>query len=153
MISTIIPLNKKYRFVLFLCLMTLAKVNGQNALTGRVINSSNNLPLANVNVFISQTTIGTATDSSGNYRIDKIPNGKFNLVASIIGFEPKVVEVDLKSRKTMVINFSLEPTSYQLKQIEVTEKAPNEWKRQLNFFKKLFFGYNKYAEHCIIENE
>ena len=43
-------------------------------------------PLIAANVYLKNTFIGTATDENGNYIIDNIPPGKYEIVVDIIGY-------------------------------------------------------------------
>lgn len=121
-------------------------------LEGKVTDAATNEPLPYVNIFLSQTTIGAATDANGFYMIGKIPRGKFNLVASMVGYEAQVIGVDLRKEIKTLVDFKLERSLYQFKQIEIRDKMPEEWVEQLALFKKLFFGQNEYADYCEIKN-
>lgn len=131
-----------------------AELFSQNLYTveGKVTDAKTGEPLAYVNVFLSQTTIGATTGANGVYRIGKIPSGKFNIVASIVGYESKIASLDMRTGEKRVVDFKLERSLYQFNQIEVKDEIPKEWFDQLEFFKKLFFGQNQYAEDCEIKN-
>lgn len=137
-------------FVLFLN----AELFSQDLYTieGKVTDAKTNEPLAYVSVFLSQTTIGTTTDANGIFKIGKAPKGNYIIVASIVGYEPKSGNIDLKKDKNISVNFQLERSIYQFNQIEVLEELPTKWLDQLEVFKKLFFGKNEFADDCIILN-
>lgn len=124
-----------------------------NSVVGKVIDSKTNEPLQFVSVYLSGTSIGTTTDGKGIFRIANIPHGNYELVASMVGYEAKIISVELKDGSKYEVNFSLEPTLYRINQIDVNDEVPTKWKNQLELFKKLFFGNNKFAEYCIIKNE
>ncbi|MCX6169670.1 MAG: carboxypeptidase-like regulatory domain-containing protein [Ignavibacteriales bacterium] len=121
-------------------------------LEGKVTDAKTNEPLTYVNVFLSQTTIGATTDLNGIYKIGKIPGGNYILVASMVGYESNVIAVDLTKSQNKVVNFSLERTTYEFKQIEVQGEIPQKWLDQLEIFKKMLFGSNIYAKKCVIKN-
>jgi len=64
---------------------------------GRAFDKNTNEVLGGVNIIFKSTTIGTVTDSYGNYNLLKIPPGTYNIRASYVGYEP----IDL-------INFKIE---------------------------------------------
>lgn len=81
------------------------------------VNDERGQPLPGVNVSITGTTIGTATDANGNFRLNVPDNfaGR-NLMFSFIGYVKQ--EVTIKDQK--VINISLKPnTNNQLNEVVV----------------------------------
>lgn len=64
------------------------------------VNDSSGEPLAGVSVSVVGTTVGTMTDTDGNYTII-IPEGRTQLKFSYIGFEPQTV--NLSDRSTINI--------------------------------------------------
>ncbi|MCU7494705.1 MAG: TonB-dependent receptor [Ignavibacteria bacterium] len=77
-------------------------------------------PLAGANVVVLGTTTGTSTDTSGTYRLSGLKPGIYRLEISMIGYRKSITgEVEL--RKTPVeLNFTLEETALQSKQVVVT---------------------------------
>src|SRR6476619_2508934 len=68
-------------FLLFCCFIG----NSQKLLKGIVIDEQNNKPIANASVFLNTTSIGTVTNSQGNFEL-AIPNGRYDLIISSIGY-------------------------------------------------------------------
>src|SRR5260221_2387607 len=75
----------------------------ENAVSGKVTSSDNGLGLPGVNIVVKGTTLGTVSDSDGNYGIT-VPSPESVLVFSAIGFATKEVTVGSQS----VINITLE---------------------------------------------
>lgn len=124
-----------------------------NTIEGKVLDAKTNEPLAFVSVYLSGTSIGTITNEKGIYKIKYIPQDKYNLVASIVGYKAKIVDVEMAGDEKIKIEFAIEPTFYKFNQIDVSDEIPEKWRNQLKYFKKLFLGDNKFAEDCIIKNE
>ena len=61
------------------------------SLSGAVRGYDGALPGANV--FLVGTSMGTVTDSLGNYKIDNIPLGKYVLRADYMGYQPDETEI------------------------------------------------------------
>ncbi len=78
-----------FMFVL-LCTFANAQEAGKITVTGKLIDNSG-IGLPGATVFIEGTTIGTATDMDGNYRIEVPRNA--TLVFSFIGYDTKKVPV------------------------------------------------------------
>ena len=104
---------------------------------GTVKEKESNSPLPNVNVFVSGTTLGAATDSNGNFEIMSVPQGNHNIVASIVGYQPEVRQIDVEEKDRYLINFVLEQKAYEFQTVEITGKVSDEWKSNLNIFKKV----------------
>ncbi|MEY3420664.1 MAG: hypothetical protein RIR48_949 [Bacteroidota bacterium] len=93
-----------YLFVFFLLLVFQPIV--AQTISGNVKDDSGN-PLIGVSVYIEKGNTGTVTDLDGNYSLSTSLGIK-NLVFSYIGYEEKVVEIDVKSGENVVdINMNL----------------------------------------------
>lgn len=123
------------------------------SITGKIADSKTGEPLQYVNVYLSQTTFGSSTNEEGVYKIQNVPKGKYQLVASIIGYKPVIKSIELKNEKEVEINFNLTETVYELNEINVDGRSPQKWLEQLELFKKLFLGENQFAEKCVLQNE
>lgn len=74
----------------------------QRTITGQVTSADDQSGMPGVNVIVKGTTVGTATDASGNYKID-VPDDNSVLVFSFIGYETTEITVGVQS----VVNVSL----------------------------------------------
>ncbi|NMB80842.1 MAG: carboxypeptidase-like regulatory domain-containing protein [Ignavibacteria bacterium] len=147
--------NKIHRLIIFLLvgllLSQLTFAQGKKfTLEGRVIDKQSGEPLVLVNVYLSETTLGAATDKNGNFKISDVPQSLFSLVASAIGYEHQIVAVDLRKGINKFIEIKLTPKTYELGEISVKDRTDENWKKQLQFFEKLFFGNNEFAKNCKI---
>ncbi|MFQ6617384.1 MAG: TonB-dependent receptor domain-containing protein [Fidelibacterota bacterium] len=99
---------------------TTGKISGivKDARTG------NSLPGANV--VIEGTNFGAAADVNGKYFIINIPPGKYNVVATVIGYKKMIVEnVKVISDFTTTVDFDLEPTVIEAGEtVVVTAERP-----------------------------
>ena len=78
-----------FNSLLFFLLLAPVYIFGQTSLTGTVTEQSTSIPLPGVNVVIKGTSIGTATDFDGNYRIE-VNNGDV-IVFSYIGYQSQEI--------------------------------------------------------------
>ena len=99
--------------------------------------------LSSVTVALKGTTIGTVSDETGHYRLLDLPLGKQTMVATLIGYKPKELLVNIEPNKTLEINFDLEEDAMKLEEVVVSgdrnDKRRNETSVILNtIIPKLF---------------
>jgi len=123
-------------------------VNAQTRLTGKVTDSATLAPLANVSVYIANTTIGTITDKDGGYSLSDLHPGRYQLVVSSVGYSTKVAEINAgEGEHTINIALSIKATA--LKEIII---GTHDWQYNLGLFKYEFLGTNN-KQDCKILNE
>ena len=148
---------KRISFALLIALLIhngkLLSQNTSNSITGYVKDASTGQPLLGVNVFISGTYWGSTTNNDGYYEIVAVVPGTHEIVASMVGYEPKVEPIIVKENRRSSVDFYLKAKTYDLDEVEVEAEVPEEWYDQLELFKKYFLGTNDYAYDCTIENE
>jgi hypothetical protein len=91
---------------------------------GLVIDSETQTPLPGATVVITGTNpiLGASTDLTGNFKIQNVPLGRFNIQISYIGYDQAVVSgILVTSGKEVVINTGLKQSVNQMN--EVTVKA------------------------------
>jgi len=121
-------------------------------ITGRVTDASTGEPLPLVNVFLAGTTRGDATDKKGNYVIENIKPGIYELVASLVGYEMQKMAVRLAGSKDRSIDFSLKPKILEGEEVTVTAEDAKEWRKKLKIFERIFFGITEFAKACKFQN-
>ncbi|HEV7347353.1 TonB-dependent receptor [Telluribacter sp.] len=113
-------LNHLWGLALLLSLLQLAAAppvyaqGAEKTITGRVTDVTNNDPLPGVSVLVKGTTIGTTTDSEGNYRLSA-PGNASTLVFSYVGYLASEVAVNNRS----VIDITLNPDVKALSEVVV----------------------------------
>jgi len=73
---------------LFFLLFRSAEVWAQHQVSGTVRDAGSGEPLPGVNVVVKGTTLGTATDLDGRYRL-VVPSPQDTLVFSFVGYETR----------------------------------------------------------------
>ncbi len=121
-------------------------------LHGRVLESGSNEPLIGVHVFVSGTTIGSATDRNGRFEFRyHDPMIEYDLVASMIGYLVEVRSMTSGSKGNVEIQFALKPRVYELREVEILG-SNREWKRNLERFKELLFSTTSNGRECEVIN-
>lgn len=100
--------------------MIFAQKHTDANLLGHVINSKTGEHVAYVNVYLQGTTIGAATDESGHFHIANCPEGTFTVVVHGVGYKQTEREVTFARKKTVELDFLLEPDVVALNQVVVT---------------------------------
>ena len=108
--------------------------------TGVVRAADSRLPLENAHVFIASSTIGTATDASGNFRLEDVPPGPHRLFVSMLGYEAAQTDTLLRGSGTLAFSFDLNPVVIELEEIVVNAREARRWQRRLLKFTRLFLG-------------
>ncbi len=112
-------------FLMLACLLLLmpqlsAAPGELGKIEGRAINHHTGSPIANANILIRGTFIGAATDQQGRFVIEKIKPGTYLVVCSAIGFRKQELTVTISPGEKNTIEFRLEETAVQLRDIVVT---------------------------------
>lgn len=109
------------RFVLIFCFawgFALPSLAQNATLSGKITSEGN--PAEWVNIGIFPLSIGTATDSTGNYKIENIPPGKYTLKATSIMYAEFVKTIDFKPGETKILNIELLSSATALDEVVVT---------------------------------
>ncbi len=121
-------------------------------ISGRVLDSKTLEPLPFANVFINYTTMGTATDEKGYYKLNNIPVGQNEVIFSFVGYQSYQTKVELTGGQQLVINAKLVRDDKLLDNVQVQGTRDKEWDRQLKKFIRAFLGTARSASHCKIIN-
>lgn len=132
--------------------LLLAALPSQAQLTlqGRVQNGADLSPLAFANVFLAHTTRGTVVNEDGTFILKDVPNGRFDLVVSRVGFETLKLSVLTTDSKTY--RLILKPAENLLPTVTVTAKWNAKWQKNLAFFLAHFIGTSQHADQCQLIN-
>ncbi len=80
-------------------------ISAQNSISGKITSAGELLPY--VNVYLKKTKLGTSTNENGFYQLKNIPDGKYTLVVSSVGFKPKSIKISFFGGKNIQRNFTL----------------------------------------------
>jgi hypothetical protein len=132
-------------------------INGQTrkffTIEGKIKDRSTLEPLEGVNVFLNSTTLGSATDIEGKYKILNVPVGYFELVISMVGYETKKKVISIDRKNIRGLDFNISPVSIEIDQIDVYAERDDDWDDQFKLFFDYFIGTSKNAAECKIVNK
>ena len=116
-------LVRYFGFVLAVGLLSAARLGAQGtmgAITGRVVDSASNQPIAAVTVRIEGTARGTVTRDDGTYMLGNVSVGPARVRAARIGYAPQVQEVTVTAGAPVTANFTLTTAGVILEQVVTT---------------------------------
>lgn len=93
-----------------------------NQLSGRVTDSHTGEALAGANILIEGTSLGTATNDHGEFKIRNVPPGIHIVVVTYIGYKRARESVDFRNNDIHTLNVGLEPTILEGKGITITAR-------------------------------
>jgi len=110
--------------IFLVCLAVFAGTTGK--IVGKVYDKDTKSGLPGVNVIIEGTTMGAATDVDGYFVILNVPAGKYNVKASMIGYQDYTIkDVVVIADLTVTLEFPLTQAVIELeKGVEVVAKEP-----------------------------
>lgn len=154
------PENRSQIFLFLFTILCLTYIFGsaekgsaQNSvISGEVRASDTGKPIPNVNVFLSRTNLGSATDREGKYRIENVPEGIYELVFSYVGFKTRTITLNLLEPDNYTYHVNLDPVSIQLNELNVVGERDRDWERNLEVFEREFLGTTANAEDTEIRN-
>ncbi len=80
----------------------------QSSLLGRVIVKDIGTPLQRANISILDTEFRTVSDKNGDFKIDNLPPGNYNIKVQYFGLQQHVFEnLLLNKNETVILEFSL----------------------------------------------
>lgn len=139
----------KLLFTFSLLLLSLFSYS-QKLLKGVVVDAEKNKPIANASVFLNNTSIGTKADEQGNFSLN-IPNGKFDLIVSSVGYETYNQMINsAELNEFITIKLKVKADVMQTVIIEPYEK--DGWAKWGKFFLDNFIGTSAIAANCKIKN-
>ena len=95
----------------------------QNSIVkGFVFDKDTKEPLSFANIFLVGTKYGVIADIEGYYTISKIPEGKYTLMVSVLGYDSATFDIDLNKTKVITKTFYIGKADIQLNTINVNAK-------------------------------
>lgn len=151
---------KKNLLVLCCCMVlalislnqSIADVTKRTHLQGSVVDRNTGQPIHFVNVFLSNTMIGTTTNQNGNYDMPNVPFGTYDLIVSMMGYHTEVIQLKLFDEQIKIVDIRLRQKLLEFPEIQVEAKSDRVWEKNYMMFKREFFGKTGNAEKCEIIN-
>lgn len=108
--------------------LSLSIINAQDItqnIKGSVIDNSSKetIPFATITIIGTDPIIGTTSDMDGNYILNNVPIGRYDLQISYLGYEPIIMpEVIVTSAKEVVLTIALTESAFALSEVVLKPK-------------------------------
>jgi len=120
--------NFRLTTILIFSVFQIAILNAQTgSIKGRVFNSINNEGVSFATVVVEGNKKSSVTDTSGNYRIDSLQPGIYNVMCAFVGFKKAVFyEVTVTSAHSTRLDIPLVEEAANLKEVEIKTSPFNK---------------------------
>lgn len=121
---------------------------------GKVLSGDNKQPLQGASVFAQNTTVGTATDADGNFKL-YLPDGGYNLVVTYTGYNTESRRISNADANDRNIIFELSQKEKEMADVAVvaTSEVKDGWAKYGDFFLDKFIGQTANSSGCSIKNK
>ena len=116
------------------------------------VRDADGAPLPGVNVYLSGTARGAATDADGRYEVARVPPGAYRVVASMLGFGPSARGVRLGAGDRARVDFALAEAPLALGAVRVEAERDGRWERHLARFTTTLLGESANADSTALLN-
>ncbi len=111
--------SMKKLFFFFFALMQAQIIFAQSGgINGKITNKSE-IPLPYVNIIIEGTNFNTITNERGEYEINNIPEGKHQIIVSLISYQSVKQEVFIKSNEVINVSIQLQDNIVEMQSVDV----------------------------------
>ena len=112
-------------FILSLIIFPVKLILGQannnyGAIAGTISAENTGTPLPGANIILIRTLMGASSDLEGNFTVERVPAGKYDIKASMMGYKSKTVAVTIISGEKINVDFKLEETVIESPTLIVT---------------------------------
>ena len=97
-------------------------------LFGDVKSKESHIPFATIS--IKGTTIGTAADVTGHFKMTNLPVGKQTILISAVGYKSNELKVELSANESTTILVQLEPDNIDIEQVVVSADRNSKSRRE-----------------------
>ena len=91
-----------------------------NSVKGFVYEEATGEPMMFTNVYLKGTTFGSTTNENGYFNINRIPDGRYTLLITSVGYDTISESFSLSNGQTISRKYFLKETSQQLETVTIT---------------------------------
>ena len=103
--------NFMYRYIVYFIITCNVFAQTTGKISGVVKDKSAASPLPGANVYLENTSFGSASDDQGRFTLINIPPGKYNLKIDMIGYKSiKMENIAVSVNRTFSLEVELEQT-------------------------------------------
>ena len=144
----------KHSILLLLFSVSCLLLHSQSFFTvsGKVIDSASQEPLAFASVFCQNTTQGTTTNKEGQFSLS-LKEGGYDLVITFTGYQSQLIRIspEIKTTELLIVMIKEEKKMEEVV-IRSSNEVKNGWEKYGQFFLENFIGTTPFASQCILLN-
>ncbi len=145
-------MKKLYVFILLLISVKVFADDPRQTIRGQIIDKESKYPLMYATVILYKDSMlvkGVTSDSLGNFRIDDIKIGAYNIKVAFLGYNPAFLQrILVNSGKETILNIELEENRRMIKEIEVNGMRKDQTVNEMSLISARTFTVdeaNRYA--------
>ncbi len=120
-----------FNLLLLMVLVPCAVLAQSGTLTGEITDDRTGDPLPGVNIFVQELERGAATNLDGEYSIENMPYGTYNLRITFVGYSTLMQQVEINSPSTE-LNIQIAEDILGLQEIIVTGQGSGVERQRLS---------------------
>ena len=126
------------RYLSLIPLLTLALSQTTGKISGVIVEEDSNEPLPGANIYLVNTSYGTASDASGRFTIINIPPGKYVLKVDMIGYKSvQMDELIISVNRTTSLDIEMDQTVIEGEVVTVEVSRLTQKKDQTGTIKNI----------------
>lgn len=139
--------------VICICQLLLAQNNVGPHIAGYIIDAETREPIAYANIYISNSSIGCASDKNGYFELRNVPNGRYDIIASVIGYKVLKSKIAIYDNSRRNLRFEMYKQPIPFPEVIVSAKESRKRKKQLDRFRINLLGSSQNGMKSYIKNE
>jgi hypothetical protein len=121
------------KFLLFIALLATSFMYAQDAIIQGIILDENNKPITDVNINVLGTTLGTASDKTGFYRLVVPANKKLSIVFTSVSYKSATIkDLELDGKAPLEFNPVLKTNIEQITEVFINNTRTKEFAGIIN---------------------
>lgn len=138
--------------LLILRCLFFGNIAAQKKLLGKVVVAGTGTPIPAASIYLSNTSVGTVSKEDGSFSIENFPEGRYDLVVTILGYITYTIELNA-GKIPQFLTIPLQPKAQELQEVIVQGYEKNGWKKWGDFFMESLIGKTPNARQCILLNK
>ena len=112
-------MNVGLLFPTFLLFLNVKSFSQNGSLAGKISDAETGEELIGATIVIQGTTKGAITDFEGNYILENMSPGKYNIVISYISYDQQIIQVVIVAGQTYNLDVRLKPATIGLDEVVI----------------------------------
>lgn len=112
--------SKLFFTILFMLMAAHTAVAQDNSVKGFVYEESTGEPMMFTNVYLKGTTYGGSTNENGYFNINRIPDGRYTLLITSVGYDTISEVLNLSKGQSVNRKYYMKETSQKLETVTIT---------------------------------